>query len=532
MDLNALSKLSSRTDPGKLPVDRNSSHDGFESAFKSHEAAQDAEMTNEAAVSHEMAAKDVPVKNQAGSSETLLRTHRQDVQADGSLPAAQDSSRGEPEFSTGSIAQEKVESNSSNAPFVAKPNNTQDQPSTHPALAQTEAPSTTRSERSNNVVIGNTAVDSVSRNNGNEAVPLTIASPQHVAKNTQSSDAATVLDTPKSQGNSETAQPSVNRVQVASTESTTRNINGGLQSAASTPARTSFDEPTAKTSTAPNPSVETGIGPRDAVTATKFAGPPAMTLLERHLGGHAARLVVEHMPVQQSGTIFTLGIRGDANNSVTSFSGPTSPGMAGAAELGIHPKAVFNATMQNASMSTFNASHIITELNTNASHGDISLEVGPDIRTHLTSTGTTPAAAPPRVDLAASVTHQIADAMRNSTDKSIEIALSPAELGRVRMILNPSETGVTMSILADRPETLELMRRNIDDLTRSFAELGYEDISFSFGHSGQTSDDASQHHNGQKDQTTIELLAPEASTLPPGATSLLAIAPDGIDMRL
>src|SRR5690606_21551545 len=74
-------------------------------------------------------------------------------------------------------------------------------------------------------------------------------------------------------------------------------------------------------------------------------------------------------------------------------------------------------------------------------------------------------------------------------DKPIEIALNPVELGRVRMELSRTENGVTVSIIADRPETLDLMRRHIDQLAAEFHRLGYTDIAFSFGNGTQRGHD-------------------------------------------
>jgi hypothetical protein len=58
------------------------------------------------------------------------------------------------------------------------------------------------------------------------------------------------------------------------------------------------------------------------------------------------------------------------------------------------------------------------------------------------------------------------------------------------MNLSASDTGVAVHVLAERAETVDLMRRNIDILTREFQNLGYQNISFSFAE-GQRRDAAS-----------------------------------------
>lgn len=87
--------------------------------------------------------------------------------------------------------------------------------------------------------------------------------------------------------------------------------------------------------------------------------------------------------------------------------------------------------------------------------------------------------APPQVS-------QISAAIRGSTDPTFDIHLSPAELGKVRITLTPSDTGIIVSVLADRPETLDLLRRHADLLAQDFREMGYESAAFSFGAGGQS----------------------------------------------
>ncbi len=80
---------------------------------------------------------------------------------------------------------------------------------------------------------------------------------------------------------------------------------------------------------------------------------------------------------------------------------------------------------------------------------------------------------------------QIATAVIQGNGKSTEIALNPEELGRVRLTLTATDGALTMTVLADRPETQELLRRHIDVLAQEFRALGYESVSFSFNAEGQ-----------------------------------------------
>ena len=69
----------------------------------------------------------------------------------------------------------------------------------------------------------------------------------------------------------------------------------------------------------------------------------------------------------------------------------------------------------------------------------------------------------------------------NLAERPIEIRLEPAELGRVRLTLSTTEAGVTVTVLAERAETLELMRRNASELASEFRELGFAGVDLSFG---------------------------------------------------
>lgn len=159
-------------------------------------------------------------------------------------------------------------------------------------------------------------------------------------------------------------------------------------------------------------------------------------------------------------------------------------------------------------------------------------EAGWDLRPQVQTSSAIQATSVTKTDVAGSVVQQIVDAMRRSPDKPIEIALSPVELGRVRMVLSASDAGITVNILADRPDTLDLLRRNIDDLGKSFSEMGYEDISFSFEQGDQTTDESERQHSDDVAFGPDDMTAADTPIMPPRHSSTLAIAPDGIDMRL
>lgn len=94
------------------------------------------------------------------------------------------------------------------------------------------------------------------------------------------------------------------------------------------------------------------------------------------------------------------------------------------------------------------------------------------------------------------VSAQIVEASKQLSDRPVEISLSPEELGKVKMTLQISDTGsMTVVVAVERPETLELMRRNVDGLIQEFRDLGYEGSRFEFRQQGENAS-RQQSHQG------------------------------------
>ena len=95
-----------------------------------------------------------------------------------------------------------------------------------------------------------------------------------------------------------------------------------------------------------------------------------------------------------------------------------------------------------------------------------------------------PSGAPASPEVARHVANQLAVAISQGASRQTEIALNPEELGRVRMAISAAYNSVSLTLFADRPETVDLLRRHIDILAQEFRALGYADINFSFGDEG------------------------------------------------
>lgn len=143
-----------------------------------------------------------------------------------------------------------------------------------------------------------------------------------------------------------------------------------------------------------------------------------------------------------------------------------------------------------------------------------------------TLSGSPTAASLPKADPAA-VMRQVAEAIPRGVDGRVEVTLSPEELGRVRFHIHSGEHGLVVQVAADRPETLDLMRRHADQLARDFAEAGYDGASFSFGDGGASGQERSSDTPAGSD---ADLPLAEAAPTPAAAQSQPQT--DGLDIRI
>lgn len=97
-------------------------------------------------------------------------------------------------------------------------------------------------------------------------------------------------------------------------------------------------------------------------------------------------------------------------------------------------------------------------------------------------------------ETARQIVPQIAAVLSSGKQGTTEIALNPEELGKVRIQLSGVDQTMTVAIIAERPETADLMRRHIDTLVQDFRALGYTDVRFDFG---QQAGRGSDHGTGQ-----------------------------------
>lgn len=135
-----------------------------------------------------------------------------------------------------------------------------------------------------------------------------------------------------------------------------------------------------------------------------------------------------------------------------------------------------------------------------------------------------------RPEMAQSAAMQIAAAVQKTGPggkPGIELTLTPQELGRVRLTFTQSETGMIVNVHADRAETLELLRRNIDTLAQEFLDIGYESAQFTF----DREDGAEQPAHAAGATGAADAGPRPADDMPRPDTPLVSLS-DRLDIRL
>lgn len=136
-----------------------------------------------------------------------------------------------------------------------------------------------------------------------------------------------------------------------------------------------------------------------------------------------------------------------------------------------------------------------------------------------------PAANPPVPQIAA----QITAALTQGPSGITELALSPEELGHVRLRLEPDSANpdrMLVMITVERPETLDLFRRHAGDLAEALRQAGYAGADIGFGRQG-----SGNGNEGQASDTAPALPALTDETAPQTVTAR-AIAGAALDLRL
>ncbi|WP_417718828.1 flagellar hook-length control protein FliK [Salipiger sp.] len=135
---------------------------------------------------------------------------------------------------------------------------------------------------------------------------------------------------------------------------------------------------------------------------------------------------------------------------------------------------------------------------------------------------------PTGADVHSNVRPSISSEKSPTFSSELEVDLKPVELGRVRFTLSQSDGGLMVAISADRPETIDMFKRNIIQLSSYLSEMGYESSSFSFSE-GEYKQGASEMDQSALVDVDADEVHLETNSHVNGRNE---IAADGLDLRL
>ncbi|AUM74904.1 hypothetical protein CYR75_11995 [Paracoccus jeotgali] len=137
---------------------------------------------------------------------------------------------------------------------------------------------------------------------------------------------------------------------------------------------------------------------------------------------------------------------------------------------------------------------------------------------HLIATFT-PSPGTAAANTAAPVHQQIASAIVAATPDSpeTELLLAPEELGKLRFVFGQDDGALTILITAERPETLQLIRRNADALIQELNQLGLTDATVDFGDRGSRDRDhpAAKGSPSDTDPLAVQQVPAQPADKPP-----------------
>lgn len=126
---------------------------------------------------------------------------------------------------------------------------------------------------------------------------------------------------------------------------------------------------------------------------------------------------------------------------------------------------------------------------------------------------------------ASPVATQIAIQISGTRAKEIELRLEPEELGKVRITIQPRDMGLIVILNAERPETLDLLRKNADELLLELNEMEVGDASLQF--TGDGADESLNDEPTESEEKAGEVEGKKLSLMPQ-----TVVEEDRLDIRL
>lgn len=131
----------------------------------------------------------------------------------------------------------------------------------------------------------------------------------------------------------------------------------------------------------------------------------------------------------------------------------------------------------------------------------------------------------PSPSVAPQISARVVEAVPAATEGPVEIVLDPEELGKLRMQITRSETGWTLHVNIERPETLDFMRRHIETLQKDLVSVGYETLNLQLG-GGQNGGASAQENLKRAEGPSITLDEGQSQNM------TTVVINDGLDIRV
>lgn len=187
------------------------------------------------------------------------------------------------------------------------------------------------------------------------------------------------------------------------------------------------------------------------------------------------------------------------------------------------------ATLVNPAMSAIPTSPFVDPVAAEATRSDEGLQIAEIQPASRTAAGSDPVSIPAQAASqarAAHVVQQLTPAMKILPDGIAEVSLSPQELGHVRMAMRVDGDAVVVHIVAERPDTLDLLQRHTGQLAAALRDAGFSDVSYAFSQDGRRAPQGQANTPGAT-FTAVQAEAPQPSTPSPQP-----LPGDRLDLRL
>jgi flagellar hook-length control protein FliK len=137
-------------------------------------------------------------------------------------------------------------------------------------------------------------------------------------------------------------------------------------------------------------------------------------------------------------------------------------------------------------------------------------------------------AGAPTAEMARDIAQQIATRIVPLARGQFELTLAPAELGRLHISLREVDGLMTLSVTAERPETLEMIRRHVDLLAQELRQIAQRELALQLGTGGN----GGGARGRAMDPGNAAAQSGEPATVDAAAAALAGLASDHLDLRL